>query len=82
MIGANVEEARDAYSRREFACKNAIALREARETRYWLRLLNATELAGENDAALLLREVNELVAILTAIVCRAKQNEGRTTRRI
>src|SRR5438309_8786106 len=44
-VGANTEEARAAYSPREFACRNAIVLREARESRYWLRLISATQLA-------------------------------------
>ena len=43
-IGANLEEARSASSRKDLAAKFAIALREARETGYWLRLLAATSL--------------------------------------
>ena len=41
-IGANVEEAQVANSRREMAAKYAVALREARETLYWLRLRRLT----------------------------------------
>jgi len=43
-IGANVEESVGASSRKEFAHKLEIAYREARETRYWLRLLRDIEL--------------------------------------
>ncbi len=39
-IGANVEEALAASSRKDFSYKMSIACREARETLYWLRLLN------------------------------------------
>jgi four helix bundle protein len=38
-IGANTEEARGAYSRRVFASKNSIVLKECRETRFWLRVI-------------------------------------------
>ncbi len=40
-IGANVEEATAAISKRDFAYKMSISSKEARETRYWLRLLDA-----------------------------------------
>jgi four helix bundle protein len=66
-IGANVEEAQAAQSRRDFLSKMAIASKEARETRYWLKLLSESGLAREsveNDV----EEVNELIRILTSIV--------------
>ena len=44
-IGANVEEARAASSRRDLIARTGIALREARETKFWLRLISATRLA-------------------------------------
>jgi len=43
-IGANVEEATAAQSKRDFISKMAIASKEARETRYWLRLLEQSKL--------------------------------------
>jgi four helix bundle protein len=43
-IGANIEEAIGAYSKKEFAAKMGIALKEARETRYWLRLFDKSQL--------------------------------------
>src|SRR5437868_419927 len=45
-IGANLEEAQAGHTRRDFTCKNEIALKEARETKYWLRLLVASEIAS------------------------------------
>src|SRR5262249_38077667 len=41
--GTNLEEARSAYSRRDLAAKFTIGLREARECRYWLRLIRADQ---------------------------------------
>ena len=71
-VGANAEEAKAAYSRREFACKNSIVLREARESRFWLRVITATEVASKESTDPLLAEANELVGIYTATVRRAK----------
>lgn len=66
-IGANIEEAQVANSRRDMAAKYAIALREARETLYWLKLLSTDPLVG--DALIpLIKEANEWVAMLTTTV--------------
>jgi four helix bundle protein len=72
-VGANAEEAKAAYTRREFACKNGIVLREAREARFWLRLVKANKLAADEGTDALLAEANELVGICTATVRRSKQ---------
>ena len=69
-VGANLEEADAAQSHADFISKCTISLKEARESHYWLRLLHATRKA--DDAEPLLRECNELVAILTTIVRKAK----------
>ena len=71
-IGANTEEARGAYSRREFASKNSIVLRECRETRFWLRVILATALASSETVTPLLAEADELVGIFTATVRRSR----------
>src|SRR5262245_32288702 len=71
-IGANLEEAKVAYSRREFIAKNSIALKEGREALYWLRVISACLLAPPEEISPLLREADELVAILTAIVRNAR----------
>jgi four helix bundle protein len=66
-IGVNVEEADADYSRRDFAAKMSIASKEARETKYWLRLLKHSEITKINvDGSL--EAVDELVKLLTAIV--------------
>ena len=66
-IGANVEEAQAAVSRREFHCKITIALKEARETCYWLRLLVAAEVMPTNTLRPLQAESNEIKLILGKI---------------
>ena len=67
-IGANVEEGRAASSRRDLTAKFTIALKEARETKYWLRLIRATDLAPAALTEAILGEADELVAILTVSV--------------
>jgi len=66
-IGANVEEAGAAQSKRDFIAKMSIASKEARETKYWLRLLKHSDLLKFN-ASNYLKEIDEIVKILTAIV--------------
>ena len=73
-IGANLEEGQAGQSRADFISKYSIALKEARETSYWLRLLKATVLADPDELGELLLEVEELKRIIGAIVCRAKEN--------
>lgn len=73
-IGANVEEAQDASSRRDFVHRYSIAQRKARETRYWLRIMSRTDMVSPEDAAPMLDEAGQLYAILTAIIRTAKRN--------
>ncbi len=67
-IGANVEEALAGQSRRDFAAKMAIASKEAREARFWLRLLTDGEILDAARTTTLLADADELVRLLTAIV--------------
>jgi len=64
--GSNLEEAKAAYSRRDFAAKNAISLKEMRETLYWLRVINRCQFADREVVQPLLAEAHELTAMLTA----------------
>src|SRR5688572_16965991 len=70
-VGAHLEEADAAASRAHFITLNRGALREAREAKYWIRLISATKLVGWENAPALISEAAELVAILTTIVKRA-----------
>jgi four helix bundle protein len=71
-IGANVEEAIGGQSKRDFLSKMNIALKETRETNYWLRLIKESKLLDINlDSNL--QESKELTNILSAIVKTTKQ---------
>ncbi len=72
-VGANAEEAQAGQSRADFISKNAICLKEARETHYWLRLLAATDIATDPESDALRQEAGELMKIFGAIVSSAKR---------
>jgi len=74
-IDANVEEATAAISKKDFTAKISIASKEARETRYWLRLLQKSQLV-KIDVAKHLIEVEQLINILTAIVKTSQGNRN------
>lgn len=71
-IGANVEEAIAGQSRSDFISKMSIARKEARETKYWLRLLQASQLVAI-DLSHELAQADELLNILTAIIKSTKE---------
>ena len=74
-IGAMLEEAEVAMSRRDMAAKQSIALRESRESNYWLRLLSIdTELTAE--LATLVDESRQFVAMLTTSVRKLRNPPG------
>lgn len=65
-IGANVRESRSAQSDKDFLHKMEIALKEARETEYWLEILIESEVVEKPKFEQLLKEANEIVKILIA----------------
>ena len=71
-IGANIEEAQAGQSKLDFISKNAIALKEARETLYWLRLLAAAKIIPAERLSELQTEVEELMRIIGSIIVTAK----------
>lgn len=71
-IGANVEEATAASSKEDFTYKMNIALREARETHYWLRIIKETKMISSAQIDSLLQEAEEIKKILGAIVSKAR----------
>lgn len=73
-IGANSEEAVGGQSKADFISKLAIAYKEARETRYWIRLLNATEYFDNTQTKSLLDDVEELLKIIGRIQITSKSN--------
>lgn len=73
--GSNYEEARGAESRADFIHKVGVANKEMREALYWLRLVQDADLVIGEQLAALVREADELVAILTASINTARQRE-------
>ena len=67
-IGANVAEAKQAQSRADFLSKLNIALKETTETKYWLRLMNATEYLSLAEYNSIIEDCVELEKILVSIV--------------
>ena len=75
-IGANVAESKSAQSRADFISKFEIALKEARETDYWLRLVKSRNLGLENHIGILIDECWQITAILVTSIKTAKRNGG------
>ena len=67
-VGANVSEAKYAQSDRDFVSKHKIALKEANETKYWLRLMGAVEILDEKAEKSLVADAEELIRILTSLI--------------
>ncbi len=72
-IGANVSEAQQAQSRADFIAKLSIALKEAVETSYWLRLLQATDYLNNMEFKSIQNDCCELERMLTAIIKSSKE---------
>jgi four helix bundle protein len=79
-IGANYQEGQGGQSRADFISKTSIALKEARETHYWLRLILGSDLLPSKLLADLLDESEQIKRILGAIVSRCKQKPPRPSR--
>jgi len=76
-VGANLEEAQGSPSKVDFIARTTIALKEAREAHYWLRLFERCRLGDLALISPLCREAGEIVAILTTSVKNAKSNVDR-----
>ena len=66
-IGANIAEAQKCHTRADFNSKMTIALKEANETDYWLKLLYATEYITEKEYKSINKDIYEIISILTSI---------------
>ena|SRR5699024_288709 len=67
-VGANVEEAIGAQSRKDFKAKLSISYKEARETHYWLRLLRDAQIINKKLAKSMLQDCEELLKIIGSII--------------
>jgi len=66
-VGVNIEEAIGGQSRKDFYAKLTISYKEARETKYWLRLLTDTDYLTEEKSKPLLEDAEELLRIIGSI---------------
>ena len=71
-IGANIEEGTGGFSKKDFTYKMGVALKEVRESNYWLRLIKSSNLDNGEELDYLLGESEELRRILTSIVKTSK----------
>jgi four helix bundle protein len=79
-IGSNVHEGQAAQSRKDFISKFGIALKEARETDYWLRLLVASEILPGHELDPLIQEASELAKIIAQSIVTAQRNDPKPKR--
>ena len=79
-IGANITEALDAQSDLDFISKLSIALKECKETRYWLILLKRVEYLSHPEHASLDQDASELNALLVSIIKSKKRNVQHKTK--
>jgi len=78
-IGANILEAQQAQSRADSISKMNIALKEAVETNYWLRLLQATDYLTVSEYDSIIHDCRELEKLLTAIIKTTRNASTKTT---
>ncbi|KNZ69986.1 S23 ribosomal protein [Thermincola ferriacetica] len=74
-IGANVKEAVNAQSRKDFISKMNIALKEANECEYWIELLIRTDYLSETEGLTILNDCREINKILSSIVKTSKKRQ-------
>lgn len=79
-VAAMLEEARAAESTPDFISKCCIGLKECRESHVRLRICVARAIGPQDEAAALVQEANELVAIITAIIRNKKRNAAKKSR--
>jgi four helix bundle protein len=71
-IGANIEEESQAESKKDFISKLSIALKEAHESRFWLRLIRETKIRSPAETDVLLAPLQEITKMLAASIRTAK----------
>ncbi|GAB4144060.1 MAG: four helix bundle protein [Ignavibacteriales bacterium] len=72
-IGANIAESQEAVSKKDFVNKLAIALKEAKESEYWLKLLKESNVINENVYNELHYDCNEILRLLISIIKKLKE---------
>ncbi len=72
-VGSNCSEAQSAQSKRDFISKYEIALKEARETKYWLEVIIEAEVVSLEKLKCLMQETEEIIRILVATIKKLKE---------
>jgi four helix bundle protein len=75
-IGANIEEAIGAQSRKDFKAKLSISYKETRETHYWLRLLRDSKIIEDQFSQSLIKDCEELLKIIVSILKTLKNSHS------
>lgn len=73
-IGANISEALEGQSKKDFIAKLHIALKEANESKYWINLLQATEYLEVKEEGSLARDLEEIIKLLISIIKTTKNS--------
>lgn len=76
-VGANVQEADGAESKKDFIHKMSVAYKEARESRHWLKTIHAAILEKDKRVYTLWKESDEIVRILFTIIKNSRQSPNR-----
>ncbi|MBR2099796.1 MAG: four helix bundle protein [Eubacterium sp.] len=74
-IGANIAEAQCAQSKNDFVSKIYIALKEANETKYWLRLLHDMEYISDIEFSSIFNDCCEIYKMLSSIIITSKKDD-------
>ena len=74
-MGANYEEAQGSYSRNEFGSKIGICLKEAKETNYFYRVIQALEIGNCDECKKLFKESDELQKIFGSILTKVRSQK-------
>jgi four helix bundle protein len=75
-IGANVAEAIGGFSKNDFKFKISLAYKEAKETEYWIKLLEASHYLTNMEANVLLTDLNELLKLLGSTLLTLSKNKA------
>src|SRR5687767_13083986 len=76
-VGANAEEAQEGQSKADFIAKRSISSKEARETRWWLRVAVKTKKVKADEVRWELDEVNQLMKMLRSAILTARSSSSR-----
>ena len=73
-IGANINEAQEAQSKNDFMSKLSISLKEARKSKYWIKLFKKTGYLSKSEANSIIEDLVEILKLLISIIKSTKQN--------